>query len=47
MHADGHLFLWISSGVPGTPMPAFADRLTEEERWHVVNYLRVLALTGR
>jgi len=23
-------------------MPAFRDRLTEEERWHVVNFLRHL-----
>jgi mono/diheme cytochrome c family protein len=23
-------------------MPAFRDTLTDEERWHVVNYLRAL-----
>ncbi len=47
MHPDGLLYVWIRDGVPGTAMPAFGDRLTEEERWHVVNYLRVLALSAR
>ncbi|MFN3286239.1 MAG: c-type cytochrome [bacterium] len=47
MHTDGQLYLWITVGVPGTPMLGFADRLSEEERWQVVNYLRVLALIAR
>jgi mono/diheme cytochrome c family protein len=47
MHTDGQLYLWITEGLAGTAMPAFRDRLTEEERWHVVNYLRVLALGAR
>ncbi len=47
MHPDGALFAWISSGVPGTAMPGFANQLTEEERWHVINYLRLLALGAR
>ncbi len=46
-HPDGLLYRWISEGVPDSPMPAFRGRLTEEERWHVVNYLRVLALSSR
>jgi mono/diheme cytochrome c family protein len=29
----------ISIGVSRTAMPAFAGRLTEEERWHLVNYI--------
>ncbi len=47
MHADGQLFAWVSEGIPGTAMPGFRGRLTDEERWHVVNYLRLLALSGR
>jgi mono/diheme cytochrome c family protein len=47
MHPDGLLYRWISEGVPDRSMPAFRGRLTEEERWHVVNYLRVLALSSR
>lgn len=29
----------IANGLAGTPMPAFAAALTEEERWHLVRYL--------
>jgi mono/diheme cytochrome c family protein len=38
-HTDGDLFYWISNGLPGG-MPGWADRLTETDRWNVVNYLR-------
>jgi putative copper export protein/mono/diheme cytochrome c family protein len=41
LHTAGDLFWWISHGRP--PMPAFADRLDAESRWHLVNYLRALA----
>ncbi|MDR7387719.1 MAG: c-type cytochrome [Armatimonadota bacterium] len=47
MHSDGQLYLWITVGVPGNAMPPFGDRLSDEDRWHVVNYLRVLALSAR
>ncbi|MCS7235626.1 MAG: cytochrome c [Armatimonadota bacterium] len=40
--ADGLLFARITEGLPGTSMPAFRDTLTEEERWHVVNFLKAL-----
>ncbi|HEY6102131.1 MAG TPA: cytochrome c [bacterium] len=39
-HTDGRFFHWISEGIPGTAMPAFGDRLSEEERWDVINYMR-------
>jgi mono/diheme cytochrome c family protein len=39
-HTEGQLWVWISDGVPGTAMPAFASSLSEEDRWHLVNYLR-------
>jgi mono/diheme cytochrome c family protein len=39
---DALLFTRITQGLPGTAMPAFRDTLTDEERWHVVNYLRAL-----
>jgi len=38
----GDLYTWISDGVPGTEMPAFDLALSEEERWHLVNYIRWL-----
>jgi mono/diheme cytochrome c family protein len=39
---DGELFWKISKGINGI-MPAGEKRLTEEERWNVVNYIRTLA----
>ena len=38
---DGELFWKISHG--RRPMPAFHDKLTEQERWQLVDYIRVLA----
>jgi DMSO reductase family type II enzyme heme b subunit len=42
--APEDIFMRVSAGIPGTPMPSFADeksenKLSEEERWHVVNYV--------
>lgn len=42
-HADGELFFWISEGVAETAMPGFKDRLSEEDRWHVLNYVKLFA----
>lgn len=39
---DGELFWKISKGINGI-MPAGERRMSEEERWHVVNYIRTLA----
>jgi mono/diheme cytochrome c family protein len=39
-NTDGALFYIVSHGRPGTAMPAWEDQLSEEERWHVVNFLR-------
>lgn len=39
---DGELFWKISKGITGI-MPAGEKRMTEEERWNVVNYIRTLA----
>jgi len=36
---DGELFWKISKGINGI-MPAGEKRMSEEERWHVVNYIR-------
>lgn len=42
-HADGELFFWISEGIAETAMPGFKDRLSELDRWHVVNYIKLFA----
>jgi mono/diheme cytochrome c family protein len=39
---DGEIFWKITLGIPGI-MPGREKQLTEEERWHVVNYVRTLA----
>ncbi len=41
-HTDGDLYWWIKKGKAGTPMPGFENRLSDEEVWHLVNYLRTL-----
>lgn len=42
LHSDAELFTVITKGIPGTPMPAHAEQIASEDRWHIVNYLRVL-----
>ena len=42
IHTDGDVFYWIQNGFPNSAMPAFKDRLSEDETWHVVNYVRRL-----
>jgi mono/diheme cytochrome c family protein len=39
---DGEVFWKITKGITGI-MPAGERRMNEEERWHVVNYVRTLA----
>lgn len=36
---DGELQSLVTNGVAGTQMPSFATRLSENERWDLVNYL--------
>ncbi|HZI49385.1 MAG TPA: cytochrome c [Pyrinomonadaceae bacterium] len=38
---DGEVYWKITKGIQGI-MPAGEKRMTEEERWHVVNYVRTL-----
>lgn len=41
---DGEVYWKITKGIQGI-MPAGEKRMSEEERWHVVNYVRTLAKT--
>lgn len=43
LHGDADLFTTITEGKEDTAMPAFGDQLSEEEIWHLINYLRTLA----
>jgi mono/diheme cytochrome c family protein len=40
---DQDLFIKISNGGKGTGMPAWNNVLSEQERWHVLAYIRTLA----
>ena len=42
---DGELFWKMSTG--RAPMPSWQDRLSETERWELVNYLRRLTQEGK
>lgn len=42
---NGGLFYIITYGVDGTPMIPF-NNLSDEERWHIVNYLRTFEEEG-
>ncbi len=39
-HGDEELFGFIHDGIPGTAMAPVGDSLTDDEVWHLVNYLR-------
>jgi mono/diheme cytochrome c family protein len=39
-HTDGQVFLWIKDGFPGTAMPAWGLRLSDEQIWQLVIALR-------
>ena len=40
VHKDTEVYYFISQGLPGTAMPAYTGRLTEEEIWQLVDHLR-------
>ena len=42
LHPEADLFRFIRDGIPGTGMAPLGNRLTEEQIWHVVNYIRTL-----
>ena len=42
LHPDRSLYEFIRDGVPGTAMAALGDKLTEDEIWHVINYIQTL-----
>jgi putative copper resistance protein D len=46
-HTAGDLFWWISHGIPGSGMPGFAGQLAPDERWDVINFVRVLGAAER
>ncbi|MDE2686675.1 MAG: copper resistance protein CopC [Chloroflexota bacterium] len=43
LHGDAELFRFVSDGIEGTSMVALSDRLTEDEIWHIINFIRAQA----
>ena len=41
--SDGILFVVVRDGVPKTGMRGYASRMTTNDIWHIVNYVRTLA----
>ena len=42
LHGDHDLFRFVTDGIPGTAMAPLGATLTDEEIWHVVNYIKTL-----
>jgi putative copper export protein/mono/diheme cytochrome c family protein len=45
MHSDGDMFWWLSHGIDspedgGLAMPGFAEVLSEDDRWDLIDYVR-------
>ena len=42
LHPDRGLFEFIRDGVPGTAMAPLGDKLSDDEIWHLINYIQTL-----
>jgi mono/diheme cytochrome c family protein len=42
-HTDGELYYMVSVGFPDSAMPEWRSVLSEQQRWELVHYVRVLA----
>jgi len=39
-HNEGELYTWIRGGKPNTAMPAFGEKLDQEQIWQVITYIQ-------
>ncbi len=42
-HTPGDFYHWITFGMEDTDMPGYEDKLSDEERWDLVNYIHALS----
>lgn len=42
-HTPGDFYHWITYGMINTDMPGYAGRLSDEDRWDLVNYIHALS----
>lgn len=43
LHGDADMFGFIANGIEGTSMVGLSDNLTDDEIWHVINFIRAQA----
>jgi putative copper resistance protein D len=43
LHTAGDMYWWLQFGIPPSGMPGFADVLSDEDRWDVINFLRAFS----
>lgn len=41
-HTDGEILWWIQRGIPSLDMPSLGDKLSEDDTWRVINFVRSL-----
>lgn len=46
-HTDGQAYLWIRDGYPQSAMPAWVQRLSDEQIWQLVAYLRTFGAVAQ
>ncbi|HXN89497.1 MAG TPA: CopD family protein [Methylocella sp.] len=44
LHTGGDLYWWVTHGIPASGMPAFADVLTKDDRWDIINFLGAFSI---
>lgn len=42
-HTPGDFFNWITYGMADTDMPGYADKIPDEDRWDVINFIHALS----
>jgi len=42
-HTPGDIYWWVSHGLANGVMPGFADKLTPDQRWDLINFVRARA----
>jgi putative copper resistance protein D len=43
LHTAGDIFHWITYGIANSPMPGFRGITTDDDRWDLVNFLRLFS----
>jgi mono/diheme cytochrome c family protein/uncharacterized membrane protein/peroxiredoxin len=44
LHTGGDLYWWVTHGILASGMPAFADVLTNDDRWDIINFLGAFSI---